>query len=145
VVGCFGNMGGTYWVIVIRPRLSRTATTVKCYTGNGSSLSVFNRPVHIDISLADDMMSATASAVQTRANTCKHVQTRKACSVDAETLLKRQLTSPNSLFNRAENKRIREKMRCTYEVLVLAALPCVSLILLGAEMTAGVDGRDDSS
>ena len=47
MVGCFGNMSGTYWIVVIRPQLSRTATTVKGYTSNRSTVSVLNGPVHV--------------------------------------------------------------------------------------------------
>jgi hypothetical protein len=45
------NLSGTYWVIVIRPQLSRTATTDKCYTSNRSCFSVFDRPMQVTVSL----------------------------------------------------------------------------------------------
>lgn len=55
MVGCVGNLSGTYWVIVIRPQLSRTATSVEGYTSNRSSLSVLDRPMHTIISLSVDL------------------------------------------------------------------------------------------
>jgi hypothetical protein len=38
-----GNLSATYWSIVIRPQLSRTATT-KVWDTCDRSISVFNRP-----------------------------------------------------------------------------------------------------
>ena len=42
---------GTYRVIVIRPQLSRTATTSKGYTSNRSCISVFDRPIRVTLAL----------------------------------------------------------------------------------------------
>lgn len=47
MVGCFGKMSGTYWIVVIGPQLSRTATTIECHTSNRSTVPIFNRPVHV--------------------------------------------------------------------------------------------------
>lgn len=70
MVGCFGNLSGTYWVIVIRPQLSRTATTVHIgYTSNGSCLSVLNRSMHTKVSLRDYLTGVPKRALQTLANT----------------------------------------------------------------------------
>jgi hypothetical protein len=70
LVGCFGNLGGTtYWVIVIRPQLSRSATTIKGYTSNRTSLSVLNRPMHMSISLSAGLTRISKSVLQTSANT----------------------------------------------------------------------------
>lgn len=51
MVGCCGILSGTYGVIVIRPQLSRTATTSKRYTSNRSCISVFDWPVCTIVSL----------------------------------------------------------------------------------------------
>jgi hypothetical protein len=40
------NLSATYWVIVIRPQLSRTATIDIGYTSNRPSLSILNRSMH---------------------------------------------------------------------------------------------------
>jgi hypothetical protein len=70
VVGCFGKMSGTYWVIVIRPQLSRTATTVNVgYTSNRSSISVLNWSMHMRVSLVDDLTRFLDIVLQTLANT----------------------------------------------------------------------------
>jgi hypothetical protein len=45
------NSSGTYRIIVIRPQLSRTATTSKGYTSNGSCISIFDRPIRVTVSL----------------------------------------------------------------------------------------------
>jgi hypothetical protein len=51
VVGCFGILSGTYGVIVIRPQLSRPATTSKRYTSNRSCISVLDWPKCVIVSL----------------------------------------------------------------------------------------------
>jgi hypothetical protein len=96
VVGCFGKMSGTYWVIVIRPQLSRTATIDIGYTSNRSSLSVLNRSMHKPLAfllIRRDLWKGY----------CKHSQTRSACSVDMMPVPLRQnecLRDENSLPNR---------------------------------------------
>lgn len=45
VVGWSGNLSGTYWVIVIRPRLSRTATTIVWNTSD-RPVTILNRSKH---------------------------------------------------------------------------------------------------
>lgn len=50
LVGWFGNLSGTYWIIVIRPQLSRSAT-IEGYTSNRPSFSIFNWPKHVLVSL----------------------------------------------------------------------------------------------
>lgn len=45
MVGCSGNLSGTYWVIVIRPRMSRTATTSMWDSGN-RPITILDRPDH---------------------------------------------------------------------------------------------------
>ncbi len=52
MVGCFGNLSGTYWVVVIRPQLSRTATAIKSDTSNRSPISIFDRPMRIIVSIS---------------------------------------------------------------------------------------------
>ena len=61
-------MSGTYWVIVIRPRLSRTATTSMRDSGD-RSVAILYRPAQIIRQLAYDRK-------------CKHKKTRCACLVD---------------------------------------------------------------
>jgi hypothetical protein len=48
VVGCFGKMSGTYWIVVIRPQLSRTATTV-WHTSNRLIIPILDGPVHVTL------------------------------------------------------------------------------------------------
>ena len=45
MVGCSGNLSSTYWVIVIRPRMSRTATT-SMRNACDRSITILNRPSH---------------------------------------------------------------------------------------------------
>jgi hypothetical protein len=45
------NSSGTYRIVVIRPQLSRTATTSKGYTSNRSCVSVFDRPTRVTLVL----------------------------------------------------------------------------------------------
>lgn len=49
MVGCFGKMNGTYWIIVIRPQLSRTAATIKCYTSNRSTIPILDGAAHVTL------------------------------------------------------------------------------------------------
>ena len=51
VVGCSANLSGTYWIVVIRPQLSRTATTRMCNAGD-RSISVLNRPARTNTLVA---------------------------------------------------------------------------------------------
>jgi hypothetical protein len=109
VVGCFGKMSGTYWVIVIRPGLSRTATTVNVgYTSNRPSISVLNRSMHIKVSLVDDLTRLLTMC-------CKHWQTRSACSVDTVPLH----CTGHAFAQQALMKRKDD----TYDRLVLAVFP----------------------
>lgn len=90
MVGCFGNLSGTYWIIVIRPQLSRTATTVKRSTSNRLALTILNRAMRQKVSFV--VIWQKQEMVR-----CKHVQTRRACSVDAEPVLKWVLAWCNAL------------------------------------------------
>lgn len=45
------DLSGTYGVIVIRPQLSRTATTSESYASNGSCISILYRPECVIVSL----------------------------------------------------------------------------------------------
>jgi hypothetical protein len=45
VVGWSGNLSGTYWIIVIRPRLSRSATA-SVWDACDRPVTIFNRPKH---------------------------------------------------------------------------------------------------
>jgi hypothetical protein len=63
------NLSGTYWVIVIRPQLSRTATTRMCNTSD-RSISVLNRPARIDtVSCSFLTMKIFQNEMQTHENT----------------------------------------------------------------------------
>lgn len=69
-VGCFGNLSGTHWVIVIRPQLSRSATTIDIgYTSNGSSVSILYRSMRTRVSYFDDSTIFLQSVMQTLPDT----------------------------------------------------------------------------
>lgn len=73
VVGWSGNLSGTYWVIVIRPRLSRTATTSVWDTGD-RPVTVLNRSEHSNSSVCSIILhDARWKKMQTRKRK-KHVE-----------------------------------------------------------------------
>lgn len=69
MVGWSRNLSCTYWVIVIRPRLSRTATASVRDSGNGP-IAILNRPRHKSMLV----YFADAEGCEGDANTRNHVE-----------------------------------------------------------------------
>lgn len=69
VVGWSGNLKGTYWIVVIRPQLSRTATASVRDTCD-RPISIFDRTRH------GNTLACLLHIGNATINKCKHAKTR---------------------------------------------------------------------